>query len=306
LPICQHNLLSSNKLSDMNIDVITLQEPAIVNASRSIVARDWISVYPTPHLSNPKKTRSLMLIQVEISTDSWNQLDFPSSDITVVQFLGEWGKLTIFNIYNEGANNSTINLLTKYQRDNHQKLEHCQTGNMRQIWLGDFNQHHPYWDDPNDLRLFTDVAITTAESLIEAVANAGLDLVLPRGTLTHCHSVTKLWSRLDHIFISEGSVDAVIACDTLIDHRGINTDHVLVLTELNLGLVTNETKPIPNFRDVDWDEFQKVLASNLGPEPEDQIISQRQLDERCGMLTEAIQSAICKQVPVMEIMSKSK
>jgi len=290
----------------MNIDVIALQEPAIVNASHSIAARDWISVYPTPHLSNPEKTRSLMLIQAEISTDSWNQLDFPSSDVTVVQFLGEWGKLTIFNIYNEGANNSTINLLMKYQRDNHQKLEHCQTGNARQIWLGDFNRHHPYWDDPNDLRLFTDVAITAAESLIEAVANAGLDLVLPRGTPTHCHSVTKLWSRLDHVFISEGSVDAVIACDTLIDHRGINTDHVPVLTELNLGLVTNETKPIPNFRDVDWDEFQKALASNLGLEPEDQIISQRQLDERCGTLTEAIQSAICEQVPVTEITSKSK
>jgi len=113
----------------MNIDVIALQEPAIINTSCSIVARDWILVYPTPHLSNPKKTRSLMLIQAEISTDSWNQLNFPSSDVTVVQFLGKWGKLTIFNIYNEGVNNSTINLLTKYQRDNHQKLEHCQTGN---------------------------------------------------------------------------------------------------------------------------------------------------------------------------------
>lgn len=290
----------------MNIDVIALQEPAIINASRSIAARDWISVYPTPHLSSPKKTRSLMLIQAEISMDSWNQLDFPSSNVTVVQFLGEWGKLTIFNIYNEGANNSTINLLTKYQRDNQQNLEHCQTGSTCQIWLGDFNRHHPYWDDPNDLRLFTTEALRVAKSLIEAVADAGLDLILPRGIPTHCHNVTKRWSRLDHMFITEDSVDAVTACGTLIDHRGINTDHVPVLTELNLGLVTNEVRPLPNFRDVDWDEFRKALAINLGLEPEGQIINQRQLDVRCTNLTEAIQSAIRKQVPVTEITSKSK
>ena len=299
-PVCQHDLLSSNKLASMNIDVIALQEPAIVNANRSIVSRDWISVYPTPHQSNPEKTRSLLLIQAQISTDSWNQLDFPLSDVTVVQFTSEWGKLTIFNIYNEGERNNTINLLTKYHRDNHQNLEQCQIGNAHQIWLGDFNRHHPFWDNPSDLRLFTDNAITAAELLIEAVAEAGLEMALPSGTPTHCHSVTKLWSRLDHVFISESSTDSVIACDALTEHRGINTDHVLVLTELNMGLITNEAKPIPNFRDVDWDKFHKTLARHLGPtQPDKQIISLRQLDERYSSLMEAIQSTIHKQVPVV-------
>ena len=77
-PTCQHDLLSSNKLTTMNIDVIALQEPAIINGNHSIAARDWILVYPTPHLNSPKKMRSLMLINAQISTDSWNQLDFPS------------------------------------------------------------------------------------------------------------------------------------------------------------------------------------------------------------------------------------
>jgi len=58
----------------MNIDVIALQEPAIINTSCSIAAREWISVYPTLHLNNPKKTQLLLLIQVQISMDSWNQL----------------------------------------------------------------------------------------------------------------------------------------------------------------------------------------------------------------------------------------
>jgi len=99
----------------------------------------------------------------------------------------------------------------------------------------------------------------------------------------------------------------VIACNALTEHRGINTDHVLILMELDMGLVTNDVKPIPNFREVDWDEFRKVLARHLGPvQAEEQIISQRQLDARCGILTEAIQSMIQEQVLVIEITPKSK
>ena len=50
--------------------------------------------------------------------DNWCQLDFPSGNVTVVQFTSEWGILTLFNIYNKGNTNDTINLLTKYQNDN--------------------------------------------------------------------------------------------------------------------------------------------------------------------------------------------
>jgi len=213
----------------------------------------------------------------------------------------------IFNVYNEGESNNTINLLTRYHRDNCPNLEQSQIGNAHIIWLGDFNRHHPCWDDPSDLRLFTDNTLAVAEILIEAVAEASLEIALPCGTPTHCHSVTKCWSKLDHVFISDDSTDTVVMCDALTDHRGINTDHVPVLTELNLGIVVNEAKSIPNFKDVDWDEFCNTLARHLGPEqPDDQVISQRQLDERCGSITEAIQSTICKQVPVAEITHKLK
>ena len=225
----------------------------------------------------------------------------------MVQFSSTWGKLTIFNIYNEGECNSTINLLTKYQKDNQSSLDNSRDGDAHQIWLGDFNRHHPYWDDPSNLRLFTGTAIAAAESLIEAVAKAGLDMALPSGIATHCHSVTKRWSRLDHVFMSEASLDAIITCNALTDHRGINTDHIPIVTKLNMRVAISEAKPIPNFRDIDWKEFRKALANLLGPDqPEEQITSQRQLDERCSSLTEAIQSAIREQVPVRKITPKSK
>jgi len=72
LPTCQHNLLSSDKLTSMNIDIVAIQEPAMINKNHSIASKEWILVYPMMHATNPEKTRSLTLIQVQISMDSWN------------------------------------------------------------------------------------------------------------------------------------------------------------------------------------------------------------------------------------------
>jgi len=173
--------------------------------------------------------------------------------------------------------------------------------------MGDFNRHHLYWDDPGDDRLFTKEATLAAEILIEAMAETGLELVLLQGIPTHCHSTTKHWSRLDQVFIMDHSIDMVTTCNTLPNHRGINMDHLPILMELNLAVNILEVDPIPNFREVDWDEFRKVLGVHL--EVTDwslAITCQRQLDERCAKLTEAIQATIRDQVPITEITPKSK
>ena len=310
-PICQHDLLSGGKLSDMNIDVIALQEPAInaFNHNLTIAARNWSTIYPTTHNAAPNKTRSIILVSAQISTDTWNQLDFPSGDVTVIQIKGSWGKLTIFNIYNEGNSNVTINALTKYYKDNRDNMERgTEPGKSAHIlWVGDFNRHHPYWDDPNDTRLFTNEATKEAETLIEAVAEVGLELALPSGTPTHCHNVTKKWSRLDQVFISEHSVNMLTACDTLTEHMGIKTDHLPILTELNLSVSITEDSPAPNYREVDWEAFRKELGKVLdNTQPAERIDNQRQLDRSCGNLTKAIQNVIQTQVPVAKISPKTK
>jgi len=307
LPTCQHDLLSGNKLTKENIDILAIQEPAINFNNMSIAAKEWTLIYPSTHTSNLETTRSLLLIHSQISMDSWSQLYFPLGNVTVIQITSAWGKLMLFNIYNDGKHNNTIKLLTKYHKDNQANIRHNASGNAHTVWLGDFNRHHPYWDDPGDDRLFTKEATLAAEILIEAVAETGLELVLPCGLLTHCHSATKRWSRLDHVFITDHSIDMVTMCNTLPDHRGINMDHLPILMELNLVVNILEVDPIPNFREVDWDEFWKALSTHL--EATDRslaIICQRQLDERCTKLTEAIQAAIQDQVPIMEITPKSK
>jgi hypothetical protein len=59
------------------------------------------------------------------------------------------------------------------------------------LWLGDFNRHHSYWDNPRDTRLFMGSTVEAAEKLIEALVDTGLKLALPSGIPTHKHNVTK-------------------------------------------------------------------------------------------------------------------
>ena len=141
--ICQHDIISNNILVRKGINLIALQEPAISGTGFSITSRDWTTVYPSKHSDNPHNTRAIMLIRADVSTEGWNQIDFPSSDVTVIQLSGQWGKITVFNIYNDGEHDDTIKLLTEYHHRNRAALERVESGEAHIIWLGDFNRHHP-------------------------------------------------------------------------------------------------------------------------------------------------------------------
>jgi exonuclease III len=291
----------------MGIDIVALQEPAINPFNCTIASKEWIPVYPTMHRDTPNKTRTVTLVQAQLSTDVWNQIDFPSGDVMVIQVSGDWGKLTIFNIYNEGESNITINKLTKFHKDNQHITERNGDTRALLMWVGDFNRHHPHWDDPNDTRLFTNEALKVAEHLIEAVAEVGLEMALPGGIPTHCHYITKHWSRLDQVFISEASENVLTTCETLTEHRGAKTDHLPIRTELNLEANVIEEKPTPNFREVSWEDFWEKLATRLATmQPAERINNQRQLNRSCRNLTETIQKVIEDQAPKTRITTKSK
>ena len=305
--ICQHNLISNNELVRKGINIIALQEPTIDANGYTLASKDWTTIYPTLHRKTDEGTRAVTLIRSSIKSDSWRQLDFPSNDVTVIQINGEWGKLTIVNVYNDCHNDETIRLLTDFHSRNRSELTQVNRNMAHVLWMGDFNRHHPYWDDPRDTRLFTGDSAEAAEKLIEALADTGLELALPSGIPTHKHNVTKRWSRLDQVFVSDHSENIVTSCDTQPDHWGINTDHLPILTVLNLKADIVEDAEIPNFRSVDWGDFRKELSAKLAKlAPPAPIANQRQLDESCASLTKAIQYTIEAQVPVTELTSKSK
>jgi len=59
------------------------------------------------------------------------------------------------------------------------------------VWVGDFNRHHPIWDQEEDHHLFTPIALQAAECLLGTVADWSMSMVLPPRTPTHKHYVSK-------------------------------------------------------------------------------------------------------------------
>jgi hypothetical protein len=225
----------------------------------------------------------------------------------VMQITGTWGKITIFNIYNDGESEVTVNLLMDFHHRNRAVLERSLGGEAHIVWLGDFNRHHPLWDSSEDIRLFINKATEAIEKLIDAVTDMGSDLVLPSRLPMHEHSVTKQWTRLDQVVLTAHSGETLIYCDTVLEERGVNTDHLPVLTELRLEVAITEAESMLNFWDVNWEEFRAKLKKQLDKTPTPAHISnQAQLDEHCKELTKALQETIRAEVPTVEIMPKSK
>ena len=308
-PNCQHSLLSSGRMARHNIDIVALQEPSINFLHKTIATQDWIPLYPSTHEKCPEKTRSVTLIRGDLLTESWEQLDFPSGDVTAVRIKEEWGTLTIFNIYNDCEHDDTLEALTSYHRQHARMIMGTETTHQDHhlIWLGDFNRHHPYWDKPEDNRLFTKEAREAAETLLKVIADLGMDTALAKGTPTHCHNVTKKWTRLDQVFITDHSLDAVTICDTLPEERGVNTDHIPIITVIDVELTKAPDRIARNFKDVDWEKFHKTLEEKLSELGIPRHIgSSFSLDRTCNKLTSALQNTIEEEVPRTNICVRSK
>jgi len=99
----------------------------------------------------------------------------------------------------------------------------------------------------------------------------------------------------------------LISCDTQTDLRGILTDHLLIITVLDLEIEPAADTPFTNFREVDWEEFRIALEQRLANLPPlERITNQPQLDTTCKELTAMIQSIVFEQVPITKITPKSK
>ena len=235
---CQHDLISSGKLTRWEIDIVALQEPAINGFGQTVASKDWKSIYPSGHASNPEKTRSVILLRDNLLTDGWEQIDFPSGDVTAVRIKGKWGKLTIFNIYNDCNHDDTLEMLKKYHEEHHREIAgNAETQHEHHlVWVGDFNRHHPCWDAMENNSLFTKEATERAEVLIQILVELGLDLALPAGTPTHEHNVTKRWSRLDQVFVTEHTLETLTQCEAMPTEQGLNTDHFPIITDISVDV----------------------------------------------------------------------
>ena len=195
----------------------------------------------------------------------------------------------------------------EFHRNNHRNLAGSEMDKNPHhvIWVGDFNRHHPAWDSLEDTRLFTKNALDATEVLIRMMAELRLDPALPAGMPTHVHNVTKKWTQLDQVYVSENVLDTLILCETRCNNRGLNTDHVPIITNLDVTMCrTPETRSF-NFRNVDWEKFREHLQGRIAEfGVPTRIRNHVSLNKECKRLTVALQETIKVTVLTTEVYPK--
>ena len=142
--VAQEDLINSGVYKDY--DVLILQEPYIDSYGNTKATSDWRVVYPTSFLSCTHPTRSVMLVKTVLDTNQWAQLSIPGTgDIAAIQMDTGNGKVTLFSIYDDCHHSDSLCALDGFIKT-HQTM--IQAGPSDHVfWCGDFNHHHPMWDE---------------------------------------------------------------------------------------------------------------------------------------------------------------
>lgn len=189
--IAQLSLLNSPEATKW--DIMVIQEPHINFLCNTSATHHWHVLYPSQHLTHPQqRTRVIILISMRLDTNSWKQITFPSSDVIAIQLSGPYGRCTLFNIYNDGTHHNMLTLFDKFLEHNIASIKAAESDHM--LWLGDFNHHHPLWEDIWNCHLFN---YTTANPLIDLIADHEMLQLLPCGIPTLQSSSTGNWTHPD-------------------------------------------------------------------------------------------------------------
>ena len=167
------------------------------------------------------------------------------------------------------------------------------------IWLGDFNRHHPMWDEERNTHLFTKAALEAAQPLLDMISRYDMQMVLPKDIPTLEVCMTKNFTRVDNIFCSTELHDSFISCDTMPQWRPQKTDHMPIIAVMEIEPERAVQVNKHNFRMMDWMEFRKMLGATLSTfQDVEELTSEEELLERIERLDSAIKMAIKEQVPV--------
>ena len=243
-------------------DIILLQEPYENTSNKVPASSKWRVVYPTDFHISKDKLRVVTLVNANLSTNYWHQIDIPdTNDLVAIQFSGPYGSTTIINIYNNRNHSDTLTIADiALSRITLTPLPNPLIHNHYIIWAGDFNHHHPRWDEERNGQLFTTKNMDEAEILINIADEHGLDMALPKDLPTWVAWDDGNWTRPDNVFCSANTMDVLVQCTTVPGDKHARTDHVPIDTILDLPVELVLPSEFNNFHAVDWDAFSKQVG----------------------------------------------
>lgn len=275
-----------------NFDIILLQEPWLGRDGLTRAISRFNVIYPTTRDREPEKTRAVTMISTRIKSDHYIQLPIDSPDVVGLDIkCGPEDWLRIINIYNDCNHDRSMRAVESLLLEE----EHRRAAGIhaRMIWAGDFNRHHWTWDEERNLHLFTRQNIDAAERLIEMADRYGMVMTLAKGTPTLQAHRTGNYTRVDNVWCAEEMRGSVVKCDTEPRLRPPKTDHITIVTELEINLERTEPQARKNFRAADWTRFRESLEELLGAtDPPAEIQSIDEFERRRAELENAIQAVI--------------
>jgi Endonuclease-reverse transcriptase len=175
------------------------------------------------------------------------------------------------------------------------------------LWLGDFNRHHPLWDEERNTHLFTAANLDAAQPLLNLLAAHNMKMALPKNIPMLEAMNTKNYTRPDNVFCSADLLDSFTRCDTDPESRPPNTDHLPIISEINAELPLSTTAARLNYRDTDWACFTKRLEALLAALPPPAVIQTvEDFNTTVSSLTQAIDTTIQELVPASRLSPFSK
>ncbi|KAF9245440.1 hypothetical protein BU15DRAFT_32663, partial [Melanogaster broomeanus] len=123
-------------------------------------------------------------------------------------------------------------------------------------------------------------------------------MTLPKGQPTLQVSSSKNWTRPDNVFCTDHTSEAFSSCKVHPELRGPTTDHVPILSTLELEIPSATTENIRNYREVDWEKFKEKLKAELSPMyPIQPITTRTNFQNMALQLSTAIQNTVTETVP---------
>ena len=222
-----------NERLSRDYDIILIQEPYATQFNAIRTPANFRPVFPKDRRTLELPIRSVIWVNKQLETKNWKEIDINNTnDITAIQLKGEYGKITIFNIYNDCTHSRNEAILSSFLNRNRNIV--ADGGVSHMIWAGDFNRHHPLWDDDRDTHLFTHQALRNAEGVLNLIADFNMVMSLPKAIPTLQHMRTKRYSRPDNVFCSTALQPLITICKVKAQLRPTSTDHFPIVTHIEL------------------------------------------------------------------------
>jgi len=149
-----------------------------------------------------------------------------------MEITGNFGTLQIINVYNDGDNNNMLTHISAFMRDR-DRQRHT-PGPVHTMWMGDFNRHHPLWDEARNAHLFTHENLDLTQPLLNLLARHSMKMALPLFIPTLRAHSTGNHTRVDNVFCTEDLMNAIIRCKTDNATHPVKTDHYPIITQLDI------------------------------------------------------------------------